>query len=129
AGAGPGGAGGRDGGRGRYLRPVPATPSTICRWASRNTNTRGSAPSTAEAICSALTMPTPLTTGPIPAGIVIMVWLVAARNGQRKLFQVQTKGKMETAAMAGRASGKAIRRYAVHQPAPSTSAACSSEIG
>ena len=74
-------------------------------------------------------MPTPLTTVPIPAGMVIIVWLVAARNGQRKLFQVQTKVKMETAAMAGRARGKAIRRYAVHQPAPSTSAACSSEIG
>jgi hypothetical protein len=42
--------------------------------------------------------------------MVIIVWLVAARNGQRKVFQVHTKVKMETAAMAGRASGKAIRR-------------------
>ncbi len=55
-------------------------------------------------------MPTPLTTVPSPAGIVIMVWLVAARNGHRKLFQVQTKVKIETAATAGRASGSAMRQ-------------------
>jgi len=42
--------------------------------------------------------------------MVIIVWLVAARNGHRKLFQVQTNVKMATAAMAGRASGGAIRR-------------------
>jgi hypothetical protein len=35
-------------------------------------------------------MPTPSITVPRPAGIVIMVWLVAARNGHRKLFHVQT---------------------------------------
>jgi hypothetical protein len=41
----------------------------------------------ADAICSAFTIPTPLTMVPIPAGIGTVVWLVAARNGHRKLFQ------------------------------------------
>jgi hypothetical protein len=55
-------------------------------------------------------MPTPLSTVPTQAGMVIMVWLGAARNDHRKLFQVQTKVKIDTAATAGRASGRAIRQ-------------------
>jgi hypothetical protein len=42
--------------------------------------------------------------------MVIIVGLVTARNGHRKLFQVQTNVRMETAATAGRASGSAICR-------------------
>ena len=41
--------------------------------------------------------------------MVIIVWLVSTRNGQSRLFQVQTKVKIETAAMAGPASGMTIR--------------------
>src|ERR1700735_3321457 len=47
-----------------YFRPVPATPSTIWRWASRKTKTRGNEPRTASAICRALMMPTPSVTVP-----------------------------------------------------------------